>query len=375
MRAKEQYLRAIELAENNLNKFLYSSDERYQKNLIETKGKTPAEAKSLASWDWTHGVGIYGIFKYYQLTGDEKHLNYIIDWLQDRIRIGLPEKNVNTVGPLLTMAFVFEIRPLKQFEVIMREWAEWILTDMKRTEEGGIQHCHAELENNQELWDDTLFMTVLFLAKAGRLFNRQDYIEEAVYQFLIHSKYLIDSKTSLWFHGWTFLDRNNFAGALWGRGNCWISIFIPEFLEIVDLPPAIRHYILNVFEGQMKALKKYQSSSGLWHTLIDDDTSYLEASGTAGFCYGMLKGIRKGYLDESYLEYGKRALEAILGNINEDGEMLQVSYGTNVGRTLEHYKQIPLTRMHYGQSLAMLALIEGLKCGIYAGGNADGRKE
>lgn len=371
MKTKEHCLQLIELLENNLNEFLYSADERYQKNLVEFKGRTPEQARSLACWDWTHGVGLYGIFKFYQFTGEEKHLDYIITWLYDRMEIGLPEKNVNTVGPLLTMACVHEIRPDKRYEAIMLEWAEWIMKDMKRTQEGGIQHCHAELENNQELWDDTLFMTVLFLAKAGYIFNRQEYVEEAVYQFLIHCKYLIDSKTSLWFHGWTFLERGNFANALWGRGNCWISIFIPEFLEAVKLSPAVKHYALNVFEGQAAALKKYQSPSGLWHTLINDETSYLEASGTAGFCYGILKGIRKGYLNADYKKCGEKALEAIIDNINDDGEMLQVSYGTNVGTTLEHYREIPLARMHYGQSLAMLALIEGLECGIYVGGSAD----
>ncbi len=50
---------------------------------------------------------------------------------------------------------------------------------------------------------------------------------------------------------------------------------------------------------------------------------------------------------------------------------MEVSYGTNVGRTLEHYKEIPMSKMHYGQALAMLVLIEGLEehannrsCGI-----------
>lgn len=371
MRTKEQYYEIIELVEKNLNDFLYSSDERYQKNLVETRGRTPAQAKSLSCWDWTHGVGLYGIFKFYQVTKDEKHLDYIDKWMEDRIQIGLPEKNVNTVAPLMAMACVHEIRPNKQYEAIMTEWAEWIMNEMKRTKEGGIQHCHAELENNQELWDDTLFMTVLFLAKAGKIFGRQDYTEEAIYQFLIHCKYLTDTKTGLWYHGWTFLERDNFAGALWGRGNGWISIFIPEFLEIVDMPSSVRRFAIAELQSQVEALKKYQSPSGLWHTLIDDETSYLEASGTAGFCYGILKGIRKGYIGEEYKECGVKALEALISNISEEGELMQVSYGTNVGRTMEHYKEIPLAKMHYGQSLVMLALMEGLNCGLYTGGETD----
>lgn len=358
---QEQYFQVIEKVEKNLNDFLYSSDDRYRKHLVDSLGWTPVQARRFSCWDWTHGVGLYGIYKMYQFTGDEKHLNDIEAWMTDRIEIGLPEKNVNTVAPLLTMACLYELRPKQEYEAIMKEWAEWIMHDMKRTEEEGIQHSHAELENNQELWDDTLLMTVLFLAKAGSIFNRQDYTEEAVYQFLIHVKYLTNTRTGLWYHGWTFEERNNFAGALWGRGNCWVTIFIPEFLEMVELPPSIRKYAIYVLQGQVKALERYQAPSGMWHTLIDDETSYLESSSTAGFCYGILKGIRKGYLDRCYEACGKKALDALLTKISPEGELMEVSYGTNVGRTLEHYKEIPMFKMHYGQALAMLVLIEGLE--------------
>lgn len=365
MKSKQEYLDIIGLVEENLKGFLYSYDQRYVDNLVNELGRTPQEAKSFACWDWTHGVGLYGLYKHYEFDQNEEHLDYIERWFNDRIEIGLPGKNVNTVAPLLTMACLYEKRPNDTYEKIMLEWAEWIMHDMKRTEEGGIQHCHAELENNQELWDDTLLMTVLFLAKAGNIFKNSSYTSEAVYQFFIHTKYLVDTKTGLWYHGWSFLERDNFAGALWGRGNCWVTVFVPEFLELVGMPEEEKRYVLGVFENQVAALRKTQSDSGLWHTLLNDPSSYLEASGTAGFCFGILKGVRKGYIDTSYTDCGLRALQAIVQNINSDGELMQVSYGTNVGRTLEHYREIPLQKMHYGQALAMLALMEGLNGGFF----------
>ena len=88
--------------------------------------------------------------------------------------------------------------------------------------------------NDQELWDDTLFMTVLFLANMGRIEGNQAYIDEAQRQFLLHAKYLADPETGLWYHGWTFNGRHNFAEAFWGRGNCWDTIAIPEFIELLE---------------------------------------------------------------------------------------------------------------------------------------------
>jgi len=46
-------------------------------------------------------------------------------------------------------------------------------------------------------------MSVLPIAKIGKLLNKPEYIQEAIYQILIHIQYLMDRQTGLWFHGWT----------------------------------------------------------------------------------------------------------------------------------------------------------------------------
>lgn len=53
---------------------------------------------------------------------------------------------------------------------------------------------------------------------------------------------------------------------------------------------AIRMFLVDTLRAQIDALVKFQDpESGLWHTLLDDRTSYLEASASAGFVYGILK--------------------------------------------------------------------------------------
>ena len=49
-----------------------------------------------------------------------------------------------------------------------------------------------------------------------------------------------------------------------------------------------------------------------------------------------------------------------LANLTEDGELKNVSYGTNVGYELEDYKKIPLRKTHYGQALALMAVLNAL---------------
>lgn len=123
----------------------------------------------------------------------------------------------------------------------------------------------------------------------------------------------------------------------------------------------MREYLLDTLRSQACALTKLQHESGLWHTVLDDPTSYVESSATAAFGYGMLKGVRCGYLDAVYKESGIRALNAVLSQIDDKGIVHQVSYGTPVGGDAQFYKDIPISPMTYGQSMALLILIEALK--------------
>lgn len=317
------------------------------------------DTKGWAGWEWTHGVGLYGILKHWQLSGDAKALKIMQNWFRDRFAEGQTSKNVNTVKPFITLAYLIEAGKAEDTPYL-DEWAEWVMHEMPRTEEGGLQHIVYNSVNSQQIWDDTLMMCVLPLAKIGLLRNRPAYVEEAKRQFMVHIKYLPDRKTGLWFHGWTFDGRHHFADALWARGNSWVTIAIPEFIELLGLPPedGLRLFLIATLDAQVKALAQYQQPSGLWRTIIPDQTSYEEASATAGFAYGILKGVRKGYLHPKYEEMGLKAIQAVLRNISADGELQNVSFGTPVFDTIQGYKDIPLTSMPYGQAMAILALAE-----------------
>ncbi len=352
--------------EKKLKDSLFYIDESYLENL-QSLGWDDKSSRSLAAWDWPHGIGLFGLWKQYVYTKDEKILDELISWYDSRLKIGLPPRNVNTVTPFLTMAFLYEMRENGEWKKVMTDLACWIMNDMPRTPEGGIQHKHAQLDNHGDLWDDTLFMTCLFLAKAGKIFERKDWVDEALYQTLLHMKYLTDTKTGLWYHAWSYDNRDNYADALWGRGNSWITVFIPEFIDIVNPDEPVKRMLINALASQIESLAKYQDESGLWHTLINDPSSYLESSATAGFSAGIFKAVRMEYIGKEYLETAEKGLEALYSQIDKDGTVLNVSYGTNVGHDLDHYRNIPIRPMQYGQGLAMMAVIEGteaLKEGI-----------
>ena len=266
-------------------------------------------------WDWSQGVALYGIWKYYRLTGERRYLEYLTQWFDTKLNRPIVH-NINTMAPLL------------------------------------------DSDNNQQLWADTVFMAVLFMGKIASITGDERYAGECKKQFMLHIHYLSDKKTGLWCHGWSFERMDNYAGAFWARGNCWFTIAAAELPGLLELEEWESDLILDAYRAQAAALCRYQSPDGLWHTLVDREDSYLEVSGSSGFAYGLLKGVRAGLLPASCRDAALRAAQAVRAHIGPDGLVGQVSYGTIVADTLEYYKNVPLRPTGYGQNLALMMLVE-----------------
>ncbi|MBA1394472.1 glycoside hydrolase family 105 protein, partial [Lactobacillus sp. XV13L] len=154
--------------------------------------------KSFDYWEWTSGIGLYGMMKYYQLTRDHKVLDRITKWYDDRFNEPPVEKNINTMVQMLTLAYLYEETGNKKYLPYLKNWGDWLYYKLPRTEKGGFQHVtFGDLHPNQ-MWTDTLMMSVLTIAKLGKLLNKPEYIEEAKKQVLLHIQFLEDKRTGLW---------------------------------------------------------------------------------------------------------------------------------------------------------------------------------
>lgn len=313
-------------------------------------------------WDWEIGVGLYGGFRRAEAAGDDAEIARIGRWYDRQIAKGLPRRQVNSTAPMLTLALLAEREERPDWAALVADWADWLYTEMPRTEEAGYQHTVKERDNDGQLWDDTLFMAVLFMAVAGRSHRRADWSADAEAQFLTHIRFLGDPATGLFFHGWTFEGRHNYARALWARGNAWITIAIPELFAVARPSPAVSLHLTQVWRSQLRKLLELQGDSGLFHTLLDDPDSPVEASGSAGIGYGILAGQREGLLDVSLGESARAAVEriaaAVLDRIGPEGFLADTSDGTAMGHSLQFYRDIPNTATPYGQALASLFLAE-----------------
>ncbi|WP_125767614.1 glycoside hydrolase family 88/105 protein [Lapidilactobacillus wuchangensis] len=319
--------------------------------------------KSWNSWNWPQGVALYGLAKIYQSTKNVEILTIIKKWFNDNYHYPIParELNVNGMIPILTLATLKDemSNEIPNLDDYLQEWAEWAMTKLRKTPFGGFEHDTFGSINKNQLWDDTLVMAVLPLAKIGMVLDRSQYVSAAMNQFVIHSKFLMERDTGLWYHGWSFDQKSHFSPVFWGRGNAWISIFIPEFLEIAgnQLNEFERQYLRDTLKYQIQALLPLQTQNGFWRTVLDDETSYEETSATAGFLYGMLMARKLRIIQGSALNKSiDMAVTGLLHQVKENGQLGNVSSGTPVGNNIQFYKDIAITDMPYGQALAILAL-------------------
>ena len=325
----------------------------------------------IEEWDWPQGIGLYGLYKLQTHYGDGRYNDFFSNWYEHNIQSGLPSKNINTTAPFLALVNLWDQLPeADNYKAMCLERADWLIHELPKTKEGGFQHVTSAIGdrngvnlNHGQIWVDTLVMSVLFLNMAGPRYDNASWKDEAVHQFLLHIKYLYDKQTGLFHHGFSFERNDNFGGIFWCRGNSWFTYGVMDYLDACKsgIAPGVNAYLTDTFRAQAEALRNLQAPSGLWHTVLTDETSYEEVSGSAAITAGILKGLRAGVLDSSYRKVADQAIEAICRNVSKDGTVLNVSAGTGIGMDSEHYKNIAVMPMAYGQSLALIALCEALE--------------
>ena len=59
--------------------------------------KYPIGLIDINLWEWPQGVGLYGLYNYYKLTGDRGTFDFLCGWYDARMAEGLPEDRKSVV--------------------------------------------------------------------------------------------------------------------------------------------------------------------------------------------------------------------------------------------------------------------------------------
>jgi unsaturated rhamnogalacturonyl hydrolase len=183
-------------------------------------------------------------------------------------------------------------------------------------------------------WVDDAFMVGSLQIQAGRATKDPKYADRAARQLAAYLDKL-QKPNGLFYHGPEI-------PYYWGRGNGWFAVALAEVLR--SLPPDHPKYarLMAGYRQMMAGLCRYQTPSGLWRQLIDDDQSWVETSSTGMFTYAMIVGVQQGWLEAG--EYGACARRGWMGlcdYLEPDGNLREICVGTSQKPDRQFYLDRP----------------------------------
>ncbi|WP_046216327.1 glycoside hydrolase family 88/105 protein [Paenibacillus wulumuqiensis] len=310
------------------------------------------------NWDWPGGVAFYGVCEAYEATGKREYLDKLRVWVDENIADGLPPLSVNGVSIGHCLLTLYEATGEEQYLQIAKEMAEFLDTKAERFAEGIFQHTVNSVTDvfPQQAWVDTMFMAGYYLLRIGHLLGNQRYFDDGLRQYHGHEELLQDPDTNLYYHGWDHMNQNHMSSIYWARGNSWAALTMAKALKFIPVQHPSYMIIDGSMRDQLSALVRLQSPEGLWHTVLDDESSYLETSGSAGIATALLM---QGRL---YNKYSQKSIDGILSRIKDDGTVTGVSAGTAVMNDIDGYRQVPEKRIQgWGQGLTLTFLAQILR--------------
>lgn len=285
-------------------------------------------------WNYIDGCMILALLEIYSATGEEKYYEFADTFIDHRVHedgtiagYDPKEYNIDNVNAGKTLFSLYEINGKEKY----RKAIELIYTQVSaqpRTAEGNFWHKKIYPD---QVWLDGLYMGQPFYMEYETKFNSKKNYGDIFSQFDHVVKHMRDAKTGLYYHGYDASRKifwcNKETGLsenFWLRAIGWYSMGILDTLakcepgeEWQENYDRLKGYFVDLMDSMLK----FQDESGMWYqlpALKEKSPNYPETSGSAIMAYSLLKGVRLGFLPESYREYGLKAFHGICSRYLRD---------------------------------------------------------
>lgn len=287
-------------------------------------------------WEYTNGLVCHAMLNVWQKTGEDKYLNYAKFYADSMITDSgeiltykMSNYNIDQINSGKILFILNKQNPKPKYDSAIATLRDQMLTH-PRTSEGGFWH---KQRYPHQMWLDGLYMGSPFLAQYAIEYNEPALLDDVANQVYLIDAHTYDSAKMLYYHGWDESGEQRWSDPVtgcsphfWGRAMGWFSMALVDELDFFPEDHPRRAMIVEVLNKVAAGVAKYQdAASGVWWQILDKggvEGNYLEASCSSMFTYSLLKGVKNGYLDSSYLEVAKRGYEGIKNEFireNEDG--------------------------------------------------------
>jgi rhamnogalacturonyl hydrolase YesR len=178
-------------------------------------------------------------------------------------------------------------------------------------------------------WCDALYMAPPVLARMHAATGEQRYLDLLHELYWDSCDFLYDENSCLFFRDVDFFpeDRSTTPEGkkrFWSRGNGWVYAGLVRVLDYLPESDPQRVRYLELFRNLTRKLVTLQKPDGLWCSWLNrpDLEQSPEVSGSSFFTYGLLAGIRRGWLDSKcYLPLALRAWRGLTAKLGTDGRL------------------------------------------------------
>lgn len=275
-------------------------------------------------WNYEQGVVLKAIEQMWYATGDpnyfrhiQKGMDYWIDGNGNHKDYHLEEYNIDHVTPALAMMSLYRSTGQDSYRKMVDLFRSQLKTH-PRTNEGGFWHKKIY---PYQMWLDGLYMGEPFYAEYSAIFGEDNW-NDIANQFVWMEKHARDERTGLLYHGWDESKQQRWADKttgrsphVWGRAMGWYAMALVDTLEHFPKDHPRRSELIAILNREAAAIAKYQDAkSGVWWDIIDlggREKNYLESSASAMFVYALARGVREGWLPESYMKVATKGWEGI----------------------------------------------------------------
>lgn len=319
------------------------------------------------TWNYHNGGVAWAMQRLAEVTGEQKYDQYATRFCDFHIGgapfVNYQVKNLRAVNsanngflfsPLLdftlapSLPFIYKLRKESYFS--NREaYVHYIDRMLKYATEEQVRLPNSGIytrltPEKYTTWVDDMFMGIPFLMQAAQYVTtpeaKKRFMDDAASQTLNFNAQVWNKEANLYMHA--KYSEKEVKLPHWSRANGWGIWAVTEVLQV--LPENHPHYkaILAHYRKHVDALIALQKGNGFWLQVLDRPDSREEVSGTAIFTMAMARGITYGWLSsKKYKPYVLKGWEALKTQIETDGTVRNICYGTMCSEDVNYYLNRP----------------------------------
>lgn len=258
-------------------------------------------------YPWEQGVCMQALYELGDVTTAFAMAHDAVLRQTDDGRLAVTGANIAVTDPAANGEVVYRAYQATG-DILYQEAAnrmlDYLVNRAPRTREGII--CHNEVSfvegfSPYQIWVDSVYMAPPFLAVMGE-------VKLAYEQIMGMLAYLRDDSTGLLYHIYDAEKHEYVRKKLWATGNGWALLGIARVIA-----EAISQGFQEIADSLIKTeidlldnMLRYQLEDGRFHDILNEEDSFVEGAAAMMMASAIYRGIKQGWLSETYRGYADK---------------------------------------------------------------------